>query len=97
MPTHEEEDGFWRDIDHLTDEEFARFRRAALRLAEDLDRGEIRASLRVKPLVNHPSIWEMAREDHDGRATFAYGPERIPGKRHVIWRRVGGHEVFQEP
>jgi hypothetical protein len=28
---------------------------------------------------------------------FSFGPEKIPGKRHVIWRRIGGHEIFQEP
>jgi hypothetical protein len=29
--------------------------------------------------------------------THSFGPEKIPGKRHVIWRRIGGHEIFQEP
>jgi len=73
------------------------FRMAAGRLAEDLDRGEVRASLRVKPMTNHPGIWEMTWEGNDGRATFRYGLETIPGKRHVIWRRVGGHEIFLAP
>ena len=97
MPTHEEEDSFQRDLDHLTPEQYARFRRAVRRLAEDLDHGEIRASLRVKPMVDHPGIWEMTWEGADGRATFRYGPERIAGKRHVIWRRIGGHEIYRQP
>jgi hypothetical protein len=97
MPTHEEEESFQRDLDDLTPEQYARFRRAVRRLAEDIDRGEIRSSLRVKPMVDHPGIWEMTWEGADGRATFRYGPEHIPGKRHVIWRRIGGHEIFQEP
>ena len=97
MPTHEEEESFQRDLDDLTPEQYARFRRTVRRLAEDLDRGEIRASLRAKPMVDHSGIWELTWEGADGRATFAFGPERIPGKRHVIWRRVGGHEIFREP
>ncbi|WP_267887199.1 hypothetical protein [Thermobifida halotolerans] len=30
----------------------------------------------------------------DGRATWQYGEERVPGKPHVIWRRVGTHAIF---
>jgi len=33
----------------------------------------------------------------DGRATFEYGSERTPGDPHVIWRRIGGHEILREP
>ena len=32
----------------------------------------------------------------DGRATFAYGDEVIAGTPHVIWRRVGTHEVLRD-
>ena len=82
----------------MTDAQYQRFRRVVQRFAEDLDRGgDIRASLRVKPMVNHPGIWEMTWEGEDGRATFAYGPEKIPGKRHMVWRRIGGHEIHREP
>jgi hypothetical protein len=94
MPTHEQEERFLRDLDNLTDEQYRRFRRIVQRFAEDLDRGgAIRGSLRVKPMVDHPGIWE----GENGRATFAYGLKRIPGKHHVIWRRIGGHEIFREP
>jgi hypothetical protein len=68
------------------------------RFAEDLDNGgNFRASLRVKPVKGHAGLWEMTWEGNDGRATFAYGAEKVSGKRHVIWERVGGHEIFQEP
>jgi hypothetical protein len=33
----------------------------------------------------------------DGRATFEYGTEVIPGEPHVIWRRNGTHGVFRHP
>ena len=30
----------------------------------------------------------------DGRATLSWGDEIVPGHRHVIWRRCGGHEIL---
>jgi hypothetical protein len=33
----------------------------------------------------------------DGRATFEYGNEVIAGEPHVVWRRVGTHDVLSEP
>lgn len=35
--------------------------------------------------------------DNDGRATFSYGVERVAGQPHVIWRRVGTHDIFTPP
>jgi hypothetical protein len=97
MPTREIEPRFWLDYAKLTRAQQERFLRAVRRFAEDLDRGDIRASLRVMPMVDHPGVWELTWEGANGRATFSYGPEKIRGKRHVIWHRVGGHEIFQEP
>lgn len=33
----------------------------------------------------------------DGRATFEYGEPMLPGQPHIIWRRIGTHEVFRNP
>jgi hypothetical protein len=33
----------------------------------------------------------------DGRATFEYGEQMIAGEAHVIWRRIGRHDVFRAP
>jgi hypothetical protein len=33
----------------------------------------------------------------NGRATFEYGPEVRPGHAHIIWRRIGGHEILDNP
>ena len=33
----------------------------------------------------------------DGRATWQYGEEKIPGIKHVIWRRIGTHDIFSPP
>lgn len=98
MPTHEEEEAFLRDIDELTDRQYQRFRLIVKRFAQDLDRGgALRASLRVKPMVGHPGVWELTWEGENSRATFSFDSEKMPGKRHVIWRRIGGHEIFREP
>jgi hypothetical protein len=31
----------------------------------------------------------------DGPATFEYGEELRVGELHVIWRRVGTHDIFR--
>jgi hypothetical protein len=46
-----------------------------------------RPGLRIKGVKAHPNVFEMTW-DNDGRATFSYGSERVPGQPHVIWRRV---------
>ena len=97
VPTHDEEESFRHDWKHLNRRQKRAFLTAMQEFAHDLDAGDLRASLRVKPMSDHPGIWEMTWEGADGRATFRYGRERIAGKRHVIWRRIGGHDIFQEP
>jgi hypothetical protein len=47
-----------------------------------------RPALRVRQLAGCPGVFEMTWSD-DGRATFSYGAERMPGQPHVIWRQVG--------
>jgi hypothetical protein len=44
-------------------------------------------------MQGHTSVFEMTWAP-DGRATFAYGPEQIPGEKQ---RRIGGHEILQNP
>jgi len=97
MPTRDVAESFLADYDRLTDAQRKGFLRVLQRFIEDADSGQFRASLRVKPVRGQAGIWEMTWEGNDGRATFMYGPEKLPGKRHVIWLHVGGHEIFQEP
>ncbi len=40
--------------------------------------------LRVKRVQATPKVWEMTWA-RDGRATFEYGDEQLPGEPHVIW------------
>jgi len=52
--------------------------------------------LRVKRVEGAAAVWELTFAA-DGRATFSYGPERIPGEPHVVWRRIGDHSIFSDP
>jgi len=97
MPTRDVEQRFLDDFARLTIAQRAAFVRALHEFIEDCDSGRFRPSLRVHPMRSHGGIWEMTWEGNDGRATFAWGPEHELGKRHVIWRRVGGHEIFANP
>ena len=42
-------------------------------------------------LENWPVVLELFEVtwSDDGRATFSYGAERVPGQPHVIWRQIG--------
>ena len=98
MPTYERLPDFSDDWEHLTLEQKRQFRVAVRKFIEDLKAGGgIRASLRVMPLHGNSGVWEMTWEGNDGRATFSYGLEIRPGERHVIWRRIGTHKIFENP
>lgn len=51
---------------------------------------------RVKRVRGTSGVWEMTWAA-DGRATFEYGDELRPGTPHIIWRRIGTHDVFTSP
>jgi len=50
----------------------------------------------VKRVQGHPGVYEMTFAP-DGRATFTFGEEIRPGETHIVWRRIGGHEIFERP
>jgi hypothetical protein len=52
-------------------------------------------ALRVKRVQGRQDVWEITFAP-DGRATFAYGEEVIAGTPHLIWRRVGTHDVLRD-
>ena len=97
MPTSELLPDFRRDYARLTEEQKKAFRLVVKKFVIDLRRGSFRGSLRVKPMQDNPNIFEMTWEGQDGRATFDYGPEQRPGEKHIRWRRIGGHDIFDRP
>ncbi|MGH3158594.1 MAG: hypothetical protein ACRDNF_18745 [Streptosporangiaceae bacterium] len=96
MPTYLRLPRFNRDWDRLSEEDRARFRAALVVFVVDLAVGNgFRPGLRVKKMAGH-DVWEMIWAP-DGRATFSYGEPVRDGHAHIIWRRVGSHQVFTTP
>jgi hypothetical protein len=96
MPTRDFLASFWRDWASLTPSQQRDFHTAVQKFVADLRRGRFRAGLRVKRVQGTHEIFEMTWAKN-GRATFQYGDEVLRGEPHVIWRRIGTHDVFDEP
>lgn len=97
MPTYARVPRFDKDFAGLTHDEQVAFRLAVGKFVEDLAHGgPFRKGLRVKGVKGSTGVFELTWGD-DGRATFEYGPNQVPGEPHVIWRRVGTHAIFAKP
>ncbi|MET9656775.1 hypothetical protein [Streptomyces sp. NPDC006510] len=100
MPTYEALPRFTTDLNRLTPEQRRRFRQTVAAFVEDLRTGgRFRAGLRVKRVQRAPGIYELTWSmgtGPAGRATWSYGPERKRGA-HIIWRRIGAHDILTSP
>jgi len=96
MPTFAWLVRFRADFDALSADQQASFLAAVGQFVVDLKAGAFRSSLRVKGVKGAAGIFEMTWAA-DGRATFEYGSEINGGETHIIWRRVGTHDVFRTP
>lgn len=97
MPTFQTTPRFERDWKQLTPELKSRFQHVVTtQFVPDLARGSFRVGLRVKGVQAAPGVFEMTWAP-DGRATFSFGRTQREGEPHVIWRRIGTHQVFREP
>ena len=100
MPTHDETTAFLRDRSRLTPQQLDRFRGRLADFIADLSQMEaghgtwFRSSLRVKKLSGIPDVYEMSWAPN-GRATFAMGNSVVEGKLHIVWLRIGGHDILQ--
>jgi hypothetical protein len=91
MATFETLPRFETDWRILTGEQQAMFRKVVLEAFEPdlvLHHRPFRPALRVRELAGCPGVFEVTWSE-DGRATFSYGTERVPGQPHVIWRQIG--------
>jgi hypothetical protein len=88
---------FGADFDRLSAAQQVAFLAALTQFVEDLRAGgRFRKGLRIKGVRGAPRAFEMTWAD-DGRATFQYGDAVVEGETHVIWRRVGTHDIFKRP
>ncbi|MFJ1751203.1 hypothetical protein ACIOJD_33985 [Streptomyces sp. NPDC088116] len=98
MPTFETCPRFTADLQHLTPAQRRRFRRVVLdAFVPDLRTGrQFRPGLRIKRVRCAPGVYELTWAGN-GRATWQYGTERIRGAQHIIWRRIGTHDILTGP
>ncbi len=94
MPTWERLARFDRDYANLSSAQKVAFKRAVKHFVADLERGEgFRKGLRVKGVRGATSVYEMTWAG-DGRATFSYGTSVREGETHIVWRRIGSHDIL---
>ncbi len=94
MPTFERLARFDRDYARLDPEQRATFRAAVEKFVADLERGKgFRKGLRVKGIRGASGLFEMTWAD-DGRATFSFGRSIRGDEPHVVWHRVGTHDII---
>jgi hypothetical protein len=97
MPTYAWLERFRADFDRLAPSQQAAFLLAIEPFVNDLRMSVgFRKGLRIKGVKGAAGIYELTWAD-DGRATFQYGPEITDGEPHVVWRRVGTHDIFKNP
>lgn len=63
---------------------------------EDLRNHHFRPGPRIRRVQGTADIWEITWAP-GGRATWQFGEEVKAGEPHIIWRRIGTHEIFMEP
>jgi len=97
LPTYDRAARFNRDYASLSRDEPHLFLTAVGKFVADLSAGRgFRPGLRVKGVQGHPGVFELTWSD-DGRATFSFGRSIRETEPHVIWRRVGTHDVLRNP
>lgn len=97
MPTFAWLARFGADFGRLTPAQQAAFLAAVIQLVEDLQAGrQFRKGLRVKGVKGAPGVFEITWAP-DGRATFQFGEPVREGQAHILWRRIGTHDIFGQP
>lgn len=95
MPTFEADQEFLRDWSRLTPAQHRRFKAAVRRFVADLKaQRPPRPGLGIERFEGREGVFEFHWAP-DGRALFAYGPSQHPGDIHIIWLRIGAHDIYR--
>lgn len=95
MPTYEADQLFLRDWRQLTPAQRKRFKAAVRRFVEDLKAARPpRPGLGIERFEGHEGVFEFHWAPN-GRALFAYGTSPHPGDTHIIWLRIGTHDIYK--
>ena len=94
MPTYDPLPAFLRAYAALTAEERERFRVARRKFVAGLASGAMPPGLRIKRVQGTDADFEMTWAP-DGRAFFRYGDEVHPDDPHIVWLRIGTHDIFE--
>jgi hypothetical protein len=96
MPTYEQSAAFLRDLEHLSPEQERRFRISVRKFVADLKaKRPPRKSFGIRRFERLEGVYEFHFAP-DGRALFTYGISPHPGDVHIVWLRVGGHEIYEQ-
>ncbi len=97
MPTYQRLPRFDADWAKLPEDQRDPFRKAVRQFIDDLSAGRpFHRGLRVKRVQMTRDVFEMTYAPN-GRATWHYGAEIRPGEPHIVWRRIGTHDILETP
>jgi hypothetical protein len=96
MPTYDQDERFRHEYHRLRRAEQQLFNRAVKEFVAALkDQRPPPKKLGIERYERQSGVYEF-HWSATGRALFRYGPEKTPGEPHVIWLRIGGHEIYDE-
>jgi hypothetical protein len=94
VPTYEETKRFNNEYNRLRTDKRALFNQACKEWVTALKTHQPPpARLGIRRFLSIEGMYEFHFAP-DGRTLFRYGPEQKPGEVHIIWERIGGHDIY---
>jgi hypothetical protein len=97
MTSYDRYNRFASEFDQLSSEEQKAFRTAVARFVAALWENRVPdANLGIRQMTDHTGVYEFHFSKR-GRATFHYKTEERGKNADIMWRRIGGHEIYRKP